>query len=145
MPFAEARERVRSLSFYDGFIGLSGEELSAFRCVTYLSVESASICIDDAVESPMLPLEDDAHPEYLFHASNQPLERVSFEDLTYCWGSLDDMPLPQGALVKFVRRTPTLKWFKSHLTPENVALLRTERPDVTFASWPAPTTDLVLI
>jgi hypothetical protein len=134
MPFAEARERVRSLSFAIGAIRLPGEVLSAFRCVTYLSVFLSTIVIDDAVESPMLPLEDDAHPEYLFHASNQPLERVSFEDLTYCWRSVNHMPLPQGALVKFVRRTPTLKWFKSDLTPENVALLRTERPDVTFTS-----------
>jgi hypothetical protein len=44
--------------------------------------------------------------------------------------------MPQRALIKFARRTPTLKWFKSDLTPENVALLRAERPDVTFKSWP---------
>jgi hypothetical protein len=135
LPFAGVRERVRSLSFYSGVI--CGEALSAFRCVTDLSVDRSIIFLDSAVESPTLHLEDAAHPVYLFHACNQPLERVSVKDLTYAWSGRRYMHVPQGALVKFVRRTPTLKWFKSDLTPENVALLRAERPDVTFASWPA--------
>jgi hypothetical protein len=136
LPFAGVTERVRSLSFIAGTFSLPGEVLSAFRCITDLSVDASTISLDSAVESPTNPLEDAAHPEYLLHACNQPLERVSFKDVTYTWGALCD-ELPQGAQVKFVRRTPTLKWFKSDLTPENVALLRAERPDVTFASWDA--------
>jgi hypothetical protein len=33
---------------------------------------------------------------------------------------------------KFVRCTPTLRWFRSDLTPENVVLLQAERPEITF-------------
>jgi hypothetical protein len=43
-------------------------------------------------------------------------------------------PIPQSALVDFVRNAPNLRWFRSDLTPENVARLQGERPDVAFAS-----------
>jgi hypothetical protein len=33
-----------------------------------------------------------------------------------------------------VRRTLTLRWFRSDLTAENVALLQRERPEVTFVT-----------
>jgi hypothetical protein len=39
---------------------------------------------------------------------------------------------PQIGLVKFVRNTPSLRWFGSDLSPENVAILRAERPEVTY-------------
>lgn len=41
---------------------------------------------------------------------------------------------PQWALMRFVRRTPTLKWFRSDLTRENIELLQYERPDIEFSS-----------
>jgi hypothetical protein len=40
--------------------------------------------------------------------------------------------LPQEALFKFVRHTPTLRWFCSDLTQENIAILKKERPEVEF-------------
>ena len=36
--------------------------------------------------------------------------------------------------MKMVRLHPTLKWLRSDLTAENVAILQQERPDVTFVS-----------
>jgi hypothetical protein len=42
--------------------------------------------------------------------------------------------LPQRAIVDFVRRAPNLRWLRSDLTPENVATLQRERPDVAFVS-----------
>ena len=45
-----------------------------------------------------------------------------------------ELPLPQSALKRFVQGTPTLRWFRSDLTPENVALLQTEHPEITFVS-----------
>ena len=38
----------------------------------------------------------------------------------------------QESLMKFVRSAGSLKWFRSDLTDENVAILRKERPDVVF-------------
>lgn len=38
----------------------------------------------------------------------------------------------QESLMKFVRSAGSLKWFRSDLTDENVAILKKERPDVVF-------------
>jgi len=42
--------------------------------------------------------------------------------------------IPQDMLMKMVRHHPTLRWLRSDLTPENVAILQQERPDITFVS-----------
>jgi hypothetical protein len=61
------------------------------------------------------------------------LERVSLLGTRwYRKGKLAE--LSQGYLVKFVRGTPSLKWFRSDLSPANVDLLRKERPQVMFVS-----------
>lgn len=44
------------------------------------------------------------------------------------------MNIPQGMLIEMVRRHPTLRWLRSDLSAENVAMLREERPDITFVS-----------
>jgi hypothetical protein len=46
----------------------------------------------------------------------------------------DVRPIPQHAIAEFVRRAPNLRWLRSDLTPDNVAMLQLERPDVTFVS-----------
>lgn len=45
---------------------------------------------------------------------------------------LQQDPVSQEVTMKMVRLCPTLRWLKSDLTPENVAILQQERPDVTF-------------
>jgi hypothetical protein len=61
------------------------------------------------------------------------LERVTLKraryDTLYGWRIL-----PQEALLKFVRHTPKLRWFCSDLTPENIAILKEERPEVEFCN-----------
>jgi hypothetical protein len=42
--------------------------------------------------------------------------------------------LPQEALIKFDRHTPTLRWFCSDLTQENIAILKGEYPEVEFCN-----------
>ena len=43
--------------------------------------------------------------------------------------------LSQNSLLKFVRNAPpTLKWFRSDLSPANMKLLRTERPDIELVN-----------
>jgi hypothetical protein len=60
------------------------------------------------------------------------LERVSLRNAKVDFDGLNQI-LPQYGLLKFVRNTPTLRWFRSDLSPENVAILQAERPEVTFA------------
>ena len=44
------------------------------------------------------------------------------------------VPLPQAALIKFVRNgPPSLRYFRSDLTPANREMLRLERPDIVFS------------
>jgi hypothetical protein len=73
----------------------------------------------------------------IFHRCVDQLERVSLRNATYYgYGDrvADAKSIPQRGLIEFVRRATNLRWFRSDLTPENVAMLRRERPDVTFAS-----------
>jgi hypothetical protein len=37
-------------------------------------------------------------------------------------------------LIKMVRLHPTLRWLRSDLSEENVAMLKQERPEITFVS-----------
>ena len=47
------------------------------------------------------------------------------------FGASPSMPVPQNALVKFVRNAPPcLRWFPSDLTPEHMNMLRVEQPDI---------------
>ena len=57
---------------------------------------------------------------FLFHLCCKALERVSICKAKYGRGRII---IPQDALIKFVRNAPpTLKWFRSDLTKENMDL-----------------------
>jgi hypothetical protein len=83
-----------------------------------------------------------AEADCILMGCNSKLERVSlknaqdrtsiYDRITRRW-SYPEAPLAQSALVKFVRMTPNLRWFRSDLTSENLTLLQTERPEITFA------------
>jgi hypothetical protein len=60
------------------------------------------------------------------------LERLSIKDTTYTY--LNTLPVTQEMIVKLVRHTPTLRWLRSDLTEDNVAILQQERPDITFVT-----------
>jgi hypothetical protein len=74
----------------------------------------------------------------VLHIDADTLERVSIRNARYYVYHLHDetapQPVPQRGLIAFVRRASRLTWFRSDLTPENVAMLKRERPDVTFVS-----------
>lgn len=85
---------------------------------------------------------DPESDNYLFMWCNKKgLECVSIKNAT--WRDSDDTRrfrrggsgvLPQEVLIKFVRKTPSLRWFRSDLTAANVAMLKEERPEITFVS-----------
>jgi hypothetical protein len=73
----------------------------------------------------------------IFCHCNANLVRVSLKNAKCrepgtSFSSAPTEPFPQIGLVKFVRSTPFLRWFRSDLSPENVAILRAERPEITF-------------
>ncbi|OEU06799.1 hypothetical protein FRACYDRAFT_252979 [Fragilariopsis cylindrus CCMP1102] len=72
---------------------------------------------------------------FIFHyCCCKMLERVSIRNAKL-WEGGDDLDeehsiIPQNALIKFVRNVPSLRWFRSDLTQENMNMLRLERPDI---------------
>ena len=65
--------------------------------------------------------------------NNRSLERVSVRRARfYCKGRLS--PVSQESLMRFVRRSPCLQWFRSDLNEESIAVLQKEKPHVIFCS-----------
>jgi hypothetical protein len=71
---------------------------------------------------------------FIFHHCSKSLERVSIRNAKlYCddGGTSHTVTVRQNALIKFVRNAPpSLHWFRSDLTQENMDMLRLERPDI---------------
>ena len=67
---------------------------------------------------------------FIFHHCCKALERVSILNMKF------DVQHPflstfiQNILIKFVRNVPSLRWFRSDLTSENMTMLRRERPEI---------------
>mmetsp|Transcript_14040 Transcript_14040/g.21444 ORF Transcript_14040/g.21444 Transcript_14040/m.21444 type:complete len:229 (+) Transcript_14040:2-688(+) len=63
------------------------------------------------------------------------VENVSVVNCTFT-GNDDERTfyVTQAMLMKFVRKAKKLRWFRSNLTPENIVILKKERPDVEFIS-----------
>jgi hypothetical protein len=70
---------------------------------------------------------------YMYMYCNR-LERLSVKNVTSRLLHEEEQPVSQAMIIKFVRHTPTLRWLRSDLTEENVAMLQQERPDVTFVT-----------
>ena len=77
---------------------------------------------------------------FMFHNCCKALERVSIRNMNWKFYLGDDgddydedqkLVFTQNALIKFVRNAPpTLQWFRSDLTPDNMTMLRMERPGI---------------
>lgn len=84
--------------------------------------------------------EVDVDADYIMSQCRQ-LQRLGIRNAT--WGicntrrvdpPLDAAPVPQEMLIKMVRRHSNLRWLRSDLSQENVAILKQERPEVTLVS-----------
>ena len=74
---------------------------------------------------------DDYSHIFLFHKCSHVLERVSIKNSKLSFSQ--SVYIPQNALIKFIRNAPvSLTWFRSDLTPENITMLRMERPEIEF-------------
>ncbi|OEU14482.1 hypothetical protein FRACYDRAFT_241027 [Fragilariopsis cylindrus CCMP1102] len=70
------------------------------------------------------------HPEiFIFHKCCKAIERVSIRNARE--NEYTDSTISQNKLIKFVRNAPpTLRWFRSDLTLDNMTMLRLERPGI---------------
>ncbi|OEU14230.1 hypothetical protein FRACYDRAFT_240764 [Fragilariopsis cylindrus CCMP1102] len=76
---------------------------------------------------------------HMFHYCSNRLERVSIRNARYRYryhvDGIEVTPfLPQEVLIKFVRNAPYLRYFRSNLTQENIAMLQREKPAIEFTS-----------
>jgi hypothetical protein len=111
---------------------ISGEDLDACRGLKELYMDDSVFSIG-MNEMHLVVQRDDC----IFFRCNTFLERVSLKNAKCRFiiqpHSFSTVEFPQIGLVNFVRKTPSLRWFRSDLSPENVAILKAERPEVTFA------------
>jgi hypothetical protein len=109
--------------------------------VSCIDMDGSTFCLTGRITpgdgGPTLFDEGETHARdrCIFQRYVDQLERVSLRHARYYVAFPNDaQPIPQRGLIKFVRRATNLRWFRSDLTPENVAMLQLERPDVTFVS-----------
>ena len=71
------------------------------------------------------------HPEiFIFHKCCKAIERVSIRNARQSY-EYTYSKISQNKLIKFVRNAPpTLRWFRSDLTLNNMTMLRLERPGI---------------
>lgn len=85
-------------------------------------------------DSRLVFSKEDLLPSVLWNCvadNNRNLKRLSLRKVKWYRHSRFH-PLPQTALMRLVRCTPNLEWFRSDLTRENVEILQKERPHITF-------------
>ncbi|CAJ1954610.1 unnamed protein product [Cylindrotheca closterium] len=64
--------------------------------------------------------------------SNNSLKKVSLKGTQVFREDGQFSLLTQESMMMFVRATPTLRWFRSHLTQKNITTLKKVRPDIEF-------------
>jgi hypothetical protein len=116
---------------------LSGKALNACRRLKEIYMDD-SVFTYDFGESQAIHAPAEWLNYCIFFHCNAKLERVSLKNAKCRGPRFGSSPgptqtFPQIGLSKFVRNTPSLRWFRSDLSPENVAILQAERPEVTFA------------
>jgi len=91
-------------------------------------------CVDELHQLSDLENVEHSNKFLFFHCSTK-LERVSIRNAKWFIFRDDPTVIPQSALIKFVRKAPTsLRWFRSHLTEENMTMLRSERPGIELVN-----------
>jgi len=68
---------------------------------------------------------------FIFHGCSKSLERVSMRNMKFPRSTFNDVhyrkTFKQNALIKFVRNAPSLHWFQSDLSADNIDMLQEER------------------
>ena len=118
----------------DQFVKLNGWSMRTAKKLKVIMMDDSQFdrtdyhAEDEWEEEEMLLLDLDNHRnKFLFYHCSTALERVSIRNANW-----EDIGIQQNALIKFVRNVPTLRWFRSNLTEENMNMLRLERPDIEF-------------
>lgn len=127
-----------------GVIEITGWNYRHFRALTDLTVDNFCFENTDAslllnFDFAFLNLGRDDTDKYILMECPQ-LQRLSMKGATWMHNFVWDRsrgtpePIPQHMLIKMVRNHGALRWLRSDLTEQNVAMLQQERPEMTFVS-----------
>jgi len=106
----------------DNELYLDGRDFKDASNLTELNLDGSSFCLDNFAS--YMTTGDSTH--YLLMQCTH-LERLSIRNVE--WKDMDG----DAIVMKFVRHHPTLRWLRSDLNETNVAILKLERPYITFA------------
>ena len=121
--------------------GSTWNSYSSFTCLRELYMDNGVFVCED---SHFFDLNNQQQKHiFTFFCSNS-LTRVSLKNASYrLWNKRknakqelgdETMDVPQDALIKFVRNSPALQWFKSDLTAANTVMLHQEYPVIEFVT-----------
>lgn len=101
------------------------------RGITGIDFEGNHDGILDALSSD----EDQNHRRFYMLRNGFKLERLSMKGCTWVDPFEEEKhAISQEMIMKMVRRLDRLRWLRSDLTNENLALLQQERPEITFVT-----------
>ena len=104
---------------------------------TFLTLPRSTRISIDAMSDLETNNEQVSNTFLFYECSSRVLERVSIRNTKYSVSAEEEQSggtaLPQNALMKYIRHCPpSLRWFRSDLTQDNIAILQRERPDIEF-------------
>ena len=131
-------ERVTSNNKWNDYSG-SGFDFRASKNLKEININNACFSVYGREITDL----NNHHEIFMFHRCCKALERVSIRNMKFedrfsynnddddDGDEVEDEDLTQNLLIKFVRNAPpTLQWFRSDLTPDNMTMLRMERPGI---------------
>jgi hypothetical protein len=135
-------EKITADNLVDMSFTLDGHDMGFCNNLKEIYMDHSSFCY---VRSSRENVEQwdffNKHEIFMFHYCCKALERVSVRNMKFKDLSSDDEDddgdpgedFTQNSLIKFVRNAPpSLHWFRSDLTPDNITMLRMERPGIEF-------------
>ena len=129
-------EKVTADNLVDICFTLDGSDMRFCNNVKEIYMDHSSFNHRGNILKDKISDSNNHHDIFMFHYCCKALERVSIRNMKFriFWGDDnddDDEDFTQNLLIKFVRNAPpTLHWFRSDLTPDNITMLRMERPGI---------------
>ena len=106
---------------------LDGSNMMQAKNLKEIIMDDSDFNYQEWKDEEMSIIDNIRHSRFLFCYCSKALERVSIRNMKW-----DSEVVSQDALIKFVRNVPTLRWFRSDLTIENMNMLNLERPEIVL-------------
>jgi hypothetical protein len=134
--FSRNCPKLDKLEFRHGIFAasVSGFDLNKCEHLKQLLLDNTAFATTEKEGENMF--EDPDHEACPFSLCLENLERASLKKAKYFNSATNTEPkaFTQIGLMKFVRAAKRLRWFRSDLSAKNIAILKEERPEITFTN-----------